>query len=433
MRRFLNMGQLPYKDAVRIEELINYFTYDYPDPDGEHPFSFTSELSSAPWNPENRLLHIGIQGQRVDVKDLPPNNLVFLIDVSGSMYPPNRLPLAVSSLKMLVENLRPIDKISIVVYAGAAGLVLPPTSGKDKNIILDALDRLSAGGSTAGGAGIRLAYQVAEENYDPEANNRVILVTDGDFNVGVSSTSELERLIEEKRQTGVYLTILGFGMGNYKDNRMKTLSEKGNGNYAYIDNFLEAKKVLVTEMGGTLLSIAKDVKIQIEFNPAKVESYRLIGYERRVMRAEDFDNDKKDAGELGAGHSVTALYEIVPAKNGSAKNELKYQTTEINDTAFASDEIMTIKFRYKPPTSDISKLVTVPVRDNPLPLNATSDNFRFSASVASFGMILRDSEHKGNFNFDKVADLAKTSLGEDEYGYRREFVRLVQTAKGLSR
>lgn len=344
MRRFLNNGALPPKDAVRIEEMVNYFNYDYSQPDNKDPFSINTEISVAPWNQKHKLVHIGLQGRKIATENLPPSNLVFLIDVSGSMNSANRLPLLKSAFKMLVNELRPQDNVAIVVYAGAAGVVLPSTAGNDKETILNALNQLTAGGSTAGGAGIKLAYEIAQQNFKKGGNNRVILATDGDFNVGVSSNAEMERLIEEKREGGVFLTVLGFGMGNYKDSKMETIADKGNGNYAYIDNILEAKKVFVNEFGGTLFTIAKDVKIQVELNPAKVKAYRLIGYENRALRNEDFNNDKKDAGELGAGHTVTALYEIIPVGVDSKFDpidDLKYQESKISSEAFKSKELMT--------------------------------------------------------------------------------------------
>ncbi|MCH8873590.1 VWA domain-containing protein, partial [candidate division KSB1 bacterium] len=359
VRRFLNSGQLPYKDAVRIEELVNYFNYDYEDPKGEHPFSVTTEVSQAPWNPDHKLVHIGLQGKKLDYEDMKPSNLVFLVDVSGSMKSPNKLSLLKSAFKLLVKNLDDRDRIAIVAYAGAAGLVLPSTPVKERSTILSALDKLEAGGSTAGGAGIKLAYKVAKENLIEDGNNRVILATDGDFNVGVSSTSELVRTIEEKRNDGIFLTICGFGMGNYKDGRMESISNAGNGNYFYIDNILEAEKVFVKEMRATLFTIAKDVKIQIEFNPAKVQAYRLIGYENRMLKSEDFNDDKKDAGELGAGHTVTALYEIIPVgvKSDFIKSvdELKYQKGEVTNQA-SSDELMTVKLRYKKPKEEMTPI-----------------------------------------------------------------------------
>jgi Ca-activated chloride channel homolog len=436
MRRFIQMGQMPPANAVRIEEMINYFHYTYKQPKGEHPFSIHTEMGAAPWNPSHKLVHIGLQGKDIPKENLPSSNLVFLIDVSGSMYPANRLPLLKTAFKMLVEELRPQDQVAIVVYAGAAGLVLPPTSGENKATIIRALDKLEAGGSTAGGAGLRLAYKVAAEQFKVDGNNRVILATDGDFNVGESSNAAMERLIEQYRDSGVYLTVLGFGMGNYKDAKMETLSNKGNGNYAYIDNIQEARKVLVTEFGGTLFTIAKDVKLQVEFNPAKVQAYRLIGYENRVMRHEDFNNDKKDAGDMGAGHSVTALYEIIPVGVKSSFlpiDDLKYQEKPTLRPATASDEWLTVKIRYKQPDGMKSKLLEVPLRWDDRNDVAQSENFRWSAAVAGFGMLLRQSEFKGNFTYDKVLRLAEGARGEDAEGYRVEFIRLVKSAKTLDK
>lgn len=430
VRRFINNGQRPPKDAVRIEELINYFDYDYSQPTNQHPFAIHTEISSAPWNSKHKLVHIGLQGKSIPTENLPASNLVFLIDVSGSMSDANKLPLLKSSFKMLVEQLRPNDHIAIVVYAGAAGLVLEPTSGSEKRKILDALDKLEAGGSTAGGAGIKLAYEVAKKNFKHNGNNRIILATDGDFNVGESSNAGMERLIEEKRKEGVFLTVLGFGMGNYKDSKMEILSDKGNGNYAYIDNITEARKVLVNEFGGTLFTIAKDVKLQVEFNPAKVKAYRLIGYENRVLKNEDFNNDKKDAGDLGSGHTVTALYEIIPVGVESEFfkiDDLKYQKTTIDPKANRSEELMTIKFRYKKPDEDVSKLIVHPLVDSNIPLAKTSDNFRWSASVAAFGMLLRESEYIKNLSYDAVVQMAQLSKGEDKEGYRIEFINMVKS------
>jgi Ca-activated chloride channel family protein len=359
-----------------------------------------------------------------------------LIDVSGSLDAPTKLPLLKSSFKMLVNELREQDHVAIVVYAGAAGLVLEPTSGADKKKILEALDNLQAGGSTAGGAGINLAYAVAKQHFKANGNNRVILATDGDFNVGESSNGGMERLIEEKRKDGVFLTVLGFGMGNYKDSKMEILSDKGNGNYAYIDNITEAKKVLVNEFGGTLFTIAKDVKLQIEFNPTKVQAYRLIGYENRMLKSEDFNNDKKDAGELGSGHTVTALYEIIPVGVESEFykiDELKYQTTKVDPAASKSKELMTVKFRYKKPDEDVSKLIVHPLVDNLVALNKTSDDFRWSASVAAFGMLLRESEYVKNFSYDQVVQLAKGAKGEDKEGYRIEFINMAKSFGSIAK
>ncbi len=430
-RRFINDSRLPPPDAVRIEEFINYFNYDYPQPEDEHPFSINVELSQAPWNPEHQLAHIGLQGLNVPKEELPDSNLVFLMDVSGSMNDPNKLPLVKRGFQLLVEQMAERDSVAIVVYAGAAGLVLPPTNGDNKAVILQAIENLEAGGSTAGGEGIQLAYQMAEENFIEGGNNRVILATDGDFNVGPSSDGELVRLIEDKREEGIFLTVLGFGTGNYKDSKMEQLADKGNGNYAYLDSIREANKVLVSEMAGTLLTIAKDVKIQIEFNPAKVNAYRLIGYENRLLAKEDFADDTKDAGELGAGTAVTFLYEIIPVGADEALRptpELKYQDSEVSDEAVQSNELFNLKLRYKQPDGDESVLMVHPVLDAPLALDQTSDNYRFSAAVAGFGMLLRDSEFKGDATYADMRELARNAMGEDETGYRLEFLQLVETA-----
>lgn len=438
IRRVINNGQMPYKDMVRIEEMINYFDYDYADAKGEHPFSITTEVSFAPWNKNHKLVHIGIQGKKLDYENTDPMNLVFLIDVSGSMSAANKLPLLKTSLKLLVNELDEKDKIAIVTYAGAAGLVLPSTPVNKKSIILDALDKLQSGGSTAGGQGIKLAYKVAEENLIKEGNNRVILATDGDFNVGISSTSEMVRLIEEKRKSGIYLTITSFGMGNYKDARMEQISNAGNGNYYYIDNIKEARKVFVTEMKATLFTIAKDVKIQIEFNPDKVQAYRLIGYENRKLKPEDFNDDKKDAGELGAGHTVTALYEIIPpeVKSSFIKSidDLKYQTNKANtnNKKTKNNELLMVKFRYKKTNSNKSKLITNVLIDKSIDIDKTSNNFRFSAAVAEFGMLLRESEFKQQSSFDEVITLAMGSKGNDKEGYRVEFIDMVRSVKLLN-
>jgi len=438
LRRFINNGQLPPKDAVRIEEMINYFSYNYPQPDNDAPFSVNSEISEAPWNPQHRLVKIGLQGKKVNTDKLPPSNLVFLIDVSGSMNQANKLPLLKSSLKMLVGQLRDEDKVSIVVYAGAAGLVLAPTPGDKKQTITDAIEKLSAGGSTAGGEGIKLAYNTARENFIKGGNNRVILATDGDFNVGVSSDSEMQSLIEKQRESGVFLTVLGYGMGNYKDSKMEILANKGNGNYAYIDNINEARKVLVNEFGGTLFTIAKDVKLQVEFNPAKVQMYRLIGYENRLLNKEDFNNDKKDAGDLGAGHTVTALYEVIPtgvkSKFSESVDDLKYQKTKEVDLSNAANgnELFTVKLRYKKPDEDVSKLIVKPVIDERASWAKTSGDFRFAASVAAFGMLLRNSEFKQQTTYEKLISWLKPAIGSDEEGYRKELLNLVKSAQLLS-
>jgi Ca-activated chloride channel homolog len=427
MRRFINNGQQPPKDAVRIEEMVNYFDYDYAQPKGDDPFSIYTEISASPWHAKHKLVHIGLQGKKIPTDNLPASNLVFLIDVSGSMSDPNKLPLLVASFELLTEQLREQDRVAIVVYAGAAGMVLPSTSGADKETIVAALERLQAGGSTAGGAGINLAYAIAKENFRKGGNNRVILATDGDFNIGESSDAAMERLIEEKRKDGIFLTVLGYGMGNYKDSKMEVLADKGNGNYAYIDNILEAQKVLVNEFGGTLFTIAKDVKLQIEFNPAKVQAYRLIGYENRMLKSEDFNNDKKDAGELGSGHTVTALYEIIPVGVESEFykiDDLKYQKTKMEKVA-NSDELMTVKFRYKKPDEDVSKLIVHTLLDKET--DKTSENFRWSASVAAFGMLLRDSEYIKGFTYDDVLVMAQGAKGEDKEGYRIEFINMVKS------
>lgn len=438
IRRFINQGQLPPPDAVRLEEMINYFTYDYPQPEGDKPFSVTTEVSDAPWNPKHQLVQIGLQSQRTSTENLPPNNLVFLLDVSGSMDEPNKLPLLKSALRLLVNELRASDKVAIVVYAGNAGLVLPPTAGSQKDKILDAIEKLEAGGSTAGGEGIELAYKIAQENFLKTGNNRIILATDGDFNVGVSSDEELVRIIEKEREQGVFLTVLGVGTGNLQDAKMEQIADKGNGNYAYIDNLLEAKKVLVKELGATLLTIAKDVKIQVEFNPAQVQGYRLIGYENRILENQDFNDDKKDAGELGAGHSVTALYEIIPVGVTSDVplpkiDALKYQQKTIQKNASNNNEIMQVKLRYKPPQQSTSRLLIYPIVDKGVKLNSASTNFKFTSAVAAFGMVLRNSPYKGTATLDNVLQWARQSQGADLDGYRAEFVRLVEKSKSLNR
>jgi Ca-activated chloride channel family protein len=435
VRRFLNSNQLPPADAVRVEEMINYFHYDYPQPLKEDPFSINTEISSCPWNANHKLVMIGLQGKKIPAENLPACNLVFLIDVSGSMQDPNKLPLVKSSLKLLVEQLREQDKISIVVYAGNAGLVLPASSGSNKTKIKEAIDQLEAGGSTAGGAGIQLAYKTAKENFIRNGNNRIILCTDGDFNVGVSSNGELERMVEKERESGVFLTVLGYGMGNYKDSKMQILADKGNGNHAYIDGESEAKKVLVNEFGGTMFTIAKDVKLQIEFNPSRVQGYRLIGYENRLLNKEDFNDDKKDAGELGSGHTVTALYEIIPVGVDDEflkkVDELKYQKKAKSSKASGSDEMLTVKFRYKEPSGSESKLIEHPVIDKEIAFDHTSENFRFAASVAEFGMLLTDSKFKSNASFAHVIQTAKNAKGKDSEGYRKEFITLVRKADNL--
>jgi Ca-activated chloride channel family protein len=432
VRRFLAQGQLPPHDAVRTEELLNYFRYDYPEPRGETPFSVTTEVAACPWKPQHRLVLVGLRGRSIADAAVPPRRLTFLLDVSGSMDTPAKLPLLKEAMALLVESLREPDRVAIVVYAGSSGLVLPPTSGDRKAQIRDALASLEAGGSTAGGAGIQLAYRVAAEMFLPGGVNRVVLATDGDFNVGITSLGELSRLIEEKRRGGVFLSVLGFGEGNLKDSTMEMLADRGNGNYSYIDSLAEARKVLVSEAGGTLVTIAKDVKIQVELNPRPVAAYRLIGYENRLLRAEDFADDRKDAGEIGAGHTVTALYEIVPAGVAidlPGVDPLRYQQPAPLSDASGGDELMTVKLRYKDPDGEASRLVSTAVRDVPA---AASENLRFAAAVAEFGMLLRDSEHKGGSTWAHVRKLAEGGRGSDAGGYREAFLDLVRRAEGLS-
>jgi len=436
VRRFLTGGDLPPKDAVRIEELINYFGYEYPEPTDGKPFSITTALADSPWHQGYQVALVGLQARRIAATDLPPRNLVFLIDVSGSMRARNKLPLVKASLGMLARNLTARDHVAIVVYAGAAGLVLPPTRGDDSSTIIAALSRLDAGGSTNGAEGLRLAYNTARQSFSARGVNRVIIATDGDFNVGVTSQGDLIRLIESQRNDGIALSVLGFGMGNLKDSTMEQLADKGNGNYSYIDDLAEARKVLVEEAGGTLVTVAKDVKLQVELNPATVSAYRLIGYENRALDDRDFNDDKKDAGDMGAGHSVTALYEIVPAgqrvETGSV-DPLKYQPRpaprpgDATPTA-SSSETMTVKVRYKAPDQDRSNLMTVPVGTR----RAMTPELGFSTAVASFGMLLRDSEFKGNATFASARDLAERYRGDDRYGHRAEFIRLIALAEGLS-
>ena len=435
IRRYLHEDKLPPRDAVRIEEMVNYFTYDYPEPRGEHPFSFTTEIAECPWNPETKLLHIGLQGKSLDERDHVPNNLVFLVDVSGSMHADNKLPLLKKSFALLLERLGPNDRVAIVAYAGSAGLVLPSTKASRTDRIMRALDNLSAGGSTAGGEGIELAYLIANDNKMRRGNNRVILATDGDFNIGTTSRAGILNIIEEYSRQEIFLTICGYGMGNYKDGSMEEISNAGNGNYFYIDNISEANKVFVDEFHANMIAIAKDVKIQIEFNPANVQSYRLIGYENRVMADEDFNNDEKDAGELGAGHTVTALYEIVPVGSGygrSTVDALKYQDNNNHVPNDVIGEICTIKLRYKPIGKDESKKIVIPVMDNNRSLSRSSDDFRMAAAVAGFGMLLRHSKHKGDLQYADVLALAKGAMASDENGYRAEMVGLVKTAALLS-
>ena len=439
MRRFINGGNLPPKDAVRIEEMINYFDYNYEQPKDQDPVNIVTEIGTAPWNNQHRLVHIGLKAKNIPTEKLPPSNLVFLIDVSGSMESHNKLPLLVSSLRLLTDNLRDKDKVAIVVYAGNSGLVLPSTNGDNKQAIKEALNKLSAGGSTAGGEGIKLAYKVATDNFIKGGNNRIILATDGDFNVGANSDADMQTLIEEKRKSGVFLTVLGFGMGNYKDSKMEVLANKGNGNYAYIDDINEARKVLINEFGATLFTVAKDVKLQIEFNPAKVQAYRLIGYENRLLNNEDFNDDQKDAGEMGAGHTVTALYEIIPvgveSKFVKSIDALKYQNVpKTTPSSNNTNEMLTVKMRYKQPDGNKSKLLEQAVADKYQDkVIKTSDNFRFSASVAMFGMLLRQSEFAQESSFEQVIALAEGAKGIDKEGYRAEYVKLAKSAQLLAK
>ncbi|MFC5283473.1 vWA domain-containing protein [Pedobacter alpinus] len=434
MRRFIQRGQLPPKDAIRVEEFINYFGYDYPEPKGNDPVSITTDVADAPWNKNHRLVRIGLKAKSIKNENLPASNLVFLIDVSGSMQGPDRLELLKTAMKLLTDQLRPNDKVAIVVYAGAAGLVLPSTGGNQKTKIKEALSNLSAGGSTAGGAGIKLAYETAKNNFIEGGNNRVILASDGDFNVGASSDAEMQRMIEGYRNDGVFLSVLGFGSGNLKDSKMEAIADKGNGNYAYIDGINEAKKVLINEFGGTLFTVAKDVKLQIEFNPAKVEAYRLVGYENRLLNNEDFKDDKKDAGEMGAGHTVTALYEIIPKgyKDEFVKktDEMKYQQ---NNSIKNSDELLTVKMRYKNPDETKSKELSLSLIDDGKKMEQTTKDFMFVAAVAEFGLLIKDSEFKQNANFDHAIALAKKGKGIDDNGYRAEFIQLVENAKLLTK
>lgn len=431
IRRMIRAGQEIPADAVRIEEMINYFDYDYPEPEGEDPFSVTTEYSDCPWNPEHRLMLVGLQAKEIDFKNRPASNLVFLLDVSGSMYSDDKLPLVQKSFAMLAENLTENDRVSIVTYAGYESVILDGMPGNETAAIVSALDSLKAGGSTAGAAGIEKAYQLAQRHYIPGGNNRVILATDGDLNVGITSEGELIRLIQEKKKSGVHLSVLGVGTGNIKDNKMEALADNGDGNYNYIDSIFEAKKVLVDEMGGTLITVAKDVKIQVEFNPVQVAGYRLVGYENRLLDREDFDDDTVDAGEIGSGHTVTALYEIIPADggNGKTKSTLKYQTEgTATGTAAASGELLTVSLRYKAPNGDKSRLISHPV-DADSYRETMSENLAFAAAVAEFGMVLRDSENRGNATLDSVLELAEPCVHADSDGYRKEFLDLVQTVR----
>jgi Ca-activated chloride channel family protein len=435
MRRFiLQDGQLPPRDAVRIEELVNYFPYDYAEPDGDDPLAIHTEVAPAPWKPQHQLVRIGLQARRINIENLPPSNFVFLLDVSGSMMPANKLPLVKSAMRLLVNQLRPKDRVAMVVYAGSAGLVLPSTPGDQRDKILDAIERLEAGGSTAGGAGIRRAYDEAVANFIRGGNNRVILATDGDFNVGPSSDAEMVQLIEEKRRTGVFLTVLGVGEGNLQAAKMEKLADKGNGNYAYLDNIAEAQKVLVHELGGTLYTVAKDVKIQVEWNPARVRAYRLIGYENRMLRNEDFADDKKDAGEVGSGHSVTALYEVVPVGVNTdvtirMPDSLRYQRRNTQSTGTAGPELLFVKVRYKQPDGDQSRLISQPVLAQAG--QAPSVDFQFQAAVAEFGLLLRNSDFRGKADLGHVIAAAREARGQDADGYRAEFVRLAETVRGI--
>ena len=431
VRRMLNYGQKPHKDAVRIEELINYFDYNYTPPaeGSKTPLNATTTLSSCPWNPDNYLLRIGLQAKKIDFTKAPPSNIVFLIDTSGSMDEPNKMPLLKASFKLLLDNLRPEDRIAIVVYASQTGIALPSTPAKEKEKISKVIDDLVASGSTAGGAGLQTAYEVAEKNFLPKGNNRIILATDGDFNVGISSRDELQRLVEEKRNNGIYISVLGYGMGNYRDDMAETIANKGNGNYAYIDNFTEAKKVLVNEFGGTLYTVAKDVKLQLEFNPQYVKEYRLVGYENRALANEDFEDDKKDAGEIGAGHTVTALYELIPVK-GATTDGLRYQK-QVKE-GFAN-ELAFLKIRYKDPVVKDAKSVeeSTPIPFTLTDLAQTDDDYRFAAAVAEWGMLLRNSKYKAKSSYKQVIDLAKNATGKDEEGYRKEFIRLVELSEKI--
>ncbi len=437
VRRLINQGQLPPKDAVRTEELLNYFHYDLQGPLNQDPVAIHTELSSAPWNPRHRLLRIALKAKALKTEQLPPSNLVFLLDVSGSMEGPNRLPLVKASMKMLADQLRPEDHVAIVTYAGTAGLKLGSTAGDQKTKLKEAIDQLEASGSTAGGDGIKMAYQIAREHFIKQGNNRIILATDGDFNVGASSDEDMEKLVANEKNSGISLSVLGFGMGNLKDSKMETIADKGHGNYAYIDNISQARKAMVTEFGSTLFTVAKDVKIQVEFNPGKVQAYRLIGYENRLLAKEDFNNDEKMGGDMGAGHSITALYEIIPAglkdNFSSSVDPLKYQKPKDGIFNNTSSEIVTVKFRYKNPDSKKSHMQLATLNDAPTPLSKTSDDFRFASAVAEFGMLLRNSEYKQQSDFSSLISRAKAARGKDDEGYRTEFITLAESAKLLSK
>ncbi|MBC9933913.1 YfbK domain-containing protein [Chitinophaga qingshengii] len=435
VRRFLNQGSLPPQDAVRVEEMINYFDYNYKAPAGKDLVAIYTDMAVCPWNTDHQLVRIALKAKQVDAGKLPASNLVFLIDVSGSMDEENKLPLVKRAFSALVQQLRPQDRVAVVVYAGAAGVVLPSTPGSEKKKILEAMESLQAGGSTAGGEGIKLAYKIALENRTAKSNNRVILATDGDFNVGASSDGELQRIIEKERQEGIFLSVLGFGMGNYKDNKLELLADKGNGNYAYIDNFEEARRTFVTEFGGTLFTVAKDVKLQVEFNPAFVQSYRLVGYENRLLANEDFNNDKKDAGDMGVGHTVTALYEIVSSKDKTGKpvnwvDPLKYQQTTV---VGSRPEVLTVKLRYKQPDADKSQLMEQVLPYNNQEVTAAPEDFRMATAVAAFGQLLRNSAYKGNISYDTILQLASGAKGDDTEGYRAEFIQLVKKARLLNK
>ena len=433
VRRFLQQGQLPPPDAVRVEEMLNYFQYDYPQPaaTATEPFRVLTEQAQCPWNPAHQLVQVALQARKVPTEKLPPANLVFLIDVSGSMQGDDRLGLVQQGLKLLTKELRPQDNVALVVYAGAAGTVLAPTAGSERATILRAIENLTAGGSTAGGAGLRLAYDVARQNFNQTGNNRVILCTDGDFNVGEQSDQAMERLIVQERESGVFLTVLGVGQGNYQDQKMELLADKGNGNYAYLDNLDEARRVLVQQFGGTLFTLAQDVKLQVEFNPARVREYRLVGYENRLLAAEDFNNDRKDAGELGSGHTVTALYEIVPVGAPATVDALKYQPAPSTPAALASAELLTVKLRYKEPRGLVSRKLELPLTGAARSLAEASENLRFAAAVAEFGMLLRQSDYRGTATYNTAAQLADGARRFDPEGYRAELVRLVRLAEGL--
>lgn len=435
VRRFLNAGSLPPKDAVRIEEMLNYFTYQYEPPADDRPFAVHAEVAACPWQPKHRLLRIALKGREIDLENRPASNLVLLVDVSGSMDSPDKLPLLKNALRLMIDKLGENDRVAMVVYAGSSGLVLPSTSGQFKETILSALDRLQAGGSTNGASGIQLAYQTARQNLIAGGTNRVILATDGDFNVGTTDQGGLTRLIEDEAKSGVFLSVLSFGRGNLKDSTMEKLADRGNGNYAYIDTINEARKVLVEQLGGTLVTIAKDVKLQLEFNPRRVAQYRLIGYENRLLRNEDFNDDTKDAGEIGAGHTVTALYELTPVGENAdvpAVDELKYQRAVEPTEAATSDELVTVKLRYKEPDSQESKLITMVVQDSDRAYAQASEDFRFATAVAGFGLVLRDSQYRGDLTLGAVQELAAASQGADDSGYRAEFIDLVKQAEVLS-